>query len=223
MPHTRSGPAYNSYKSAHPRQISGRARRNSPALTFAAAARHAIHAATIHAATRLATGTRLAAGSTAGIAARARVGETKCRLQRIWLTRGALRCAAFATRTTLALALAGSARSTTLTLPLRRAFERCRRTRLAALERTLWLATARTTRFARTAGAAWTTLALRTGKLALRLATARRDGEWIGVAVAHIDAVAIRLVIAARLARFAALGGASGTGVARCRIFFSMP
>ena len=63
---------------------------------------------------------------------------------------------------------------------------------------------------------------MRTGKLALRLATARCDREWIGVAVADIDAVAIRLVIAVlafNLARFAALGGASGTGVARCRHF----
>ena len=152
MPHTRSGPAYNSYKSAHPRQISGGARRISPELTFAAAARHAIHAAAIHAATRLATGARLAAG-TARIAARTRVGETKCRLQRIGLARTALRRAAFATGTPLALTLAGGAWRTAL----RRALERRRRTRLAALERTLWLATTRTTRFARTAGAAWTT------------------------------------------------------------------
>ena len=47
---TRSGPAYNSYKSAHPRRSAARRRNSSDNLCCAA--RHAIHAATIHAATR---------------------------------------------------------------------------------------------------------------------------------------------------------------------------
>jgi len=85
MPHARSSTAYNSYKSAPPPQFGGSARRNPSELTFAAAARHAIHAATIHAATRLAAGTPLT--RTTRIAARTRVGEAERRLQRIGLAR----------------------------------------------------------------------------------------------------------------------------------------
>src|SRR5471032_1813387 len=208
MPHDRSGPAYNSLsnKSCASGPETGRA--TSVSRSAFAAARHAIHAAT-----RLATGTHLA-GATAIVAARCRRGKAKRRLQRIRLARTTLWRAAFTTWTTLA----GWARRTALALALPLGIERRRRTG-TALERTLWLATARTTAFARTAGATWTTLALRTSKLALRLATARRNRERIGVTVAHIDTVAIRLVIAGRLARFAALGGGCRARIAGGRHF----
>src|SRR5471032_1186102 len=219
MPHDRRGPAYNSLSNKSCASGTETGCTTSVSRSSFAATQHAIHATT-----RLATGTPPAGAttSTATIAARRRIGKAERRLQWIRLTRSTLRRAAFATRTSLALtlALAGCARRTTLALRL--AIERSRRAR-RTLERTLWLATARTTAFAGTRAAAWATLALRTGKLALRLATARRDRERIGVAVAHIDAVAIRLVITGSLARFAALGGASGARITGSRHFLFNP
>ena len=221
MPHTER-PGLQQLQERAPRQISGCARRNSPGLTFAAAARHAIHAATIHAATRLATGTRLTAGTTAGIAARTRVGEAESRLQRIGLARTALRRAAFTTAgRPWPWPAARGGRPWPCGAPSNDADERgwppwngpCGWPRpgpRASPGRPV--PPGRPWPCGRANWPCW-------------LATARRDRERIGVAVAHIDAVAIRLVIAvlATLRASRPLAAPAARGSPDAGIFFSMP